>query len=679
MSTETTQQQWQTVRLAWKRTSEDIAKSTVAEVKHLHKSTLASAVADMTAHGYVYIPQYLTTIEKLGFVADAYEFPQQTGARSNKTGRAAARARMRESVSNLLDGTDRETGTPIQPAVSLYAPFLAAFIEEDELVQLCITLFHGLHPPCKGIISASSAAAAPSLECVPVIHHDHCYVRVKNQETLVHADLGFFLQSLQHSSAEVIRSVLRHAAKSAPTSTTDAGLQHNIGMYTCWVTLTECSPVTGGLILAHGSHRVPRHEHMRHDVDVSQADSLIPVSIQQSISELDWRGAAFKPGDVLVFDSRTVHAAAARTNSLQRRVSLDFRFMSNRLVLSDEVASAASIPTIHDKACLLWMSYKELWVDHPQLLATLTFHDLAVNLFLLRQLPWASGKLAPLQPHITQLIALTHAAAVKRAGSKGKALDGDAFTFGILKRCGFSDLAESVKVTPPKNTLDRYFGGPAAATTPSDLSTTLAAFYETWGAGPAARCGPAALVESARDMCSAMVHEWMVKGIGSKSLQQCLDRITSITEAWLRTDYADDSHRRFMLSVEQRSVPIYVLEQYCYLLTHVVLVQTDYAAASVSQGNIRGLDVVCNFLTRCLTWIVRADDQHTELLTECITVFTYHADYQGAVWEMWFNVLQARALKPPPKVGSARPTHATAYAVTHLSLTLAQALTRLCA
>lgn len=95
--------------------------------------------------------------------------------------------------------------------------------------------------------------------------------------------------------------------------------------FTVWIPLHNCPVKTGPLQIVEGSHRFGIQKHERENLHVPE----IPAG-----SEIggDWVGGDVNAGDVIIFHSLTVHAAAPNLSD-QLRLSLDCRFQDARRVL----------------------------------------------------------------------------------------------------------------------------------------------------------------------------------------------------------------------------------------------------------------------------------------------------------------------------------------------------------
>jgi len=95
--------------------------------------------------------------------------------------------------------------------------------------------------------------------------------------------------------------------------------------YTVWIPFHDCPVEVGPLRILEGSHRFGIQHHERENLHVPE----IPVGAEVG---KDWVGGYVNAGDVLLFHSLTVHAAAPNLSD-QLRLSLDCRFQDARRVL----------------------------------------------------------------------------------------------------------------------------------------------------------------------------------------------------------------------------------------------------------------------------------------------------------------------------------------------------------
>ena len=96
--------------------------------------------------------------------------------------------------------------------------------------------------------------------------------------------------------------------------------------FTVWIPLHDCPVEVGPLRIVEGSHRFGIQKHQRENLHVPE----IPVD---AVAGDEWVGGCVNAGDVLIFHSLTVHAAAPNVSE-RMRISLDCRFQDARRVLN---------------------------------------------------------------------------------------------------------------------------------------------------------------------------------------------------------------------------------------------------------------------------------------------------------------------------------------------------------
>ena len=96
--------------------------------------------------------------------------------------------------------------------------------------------------------------------------------------------------------------------------------------YTVWIPLHDCPLETGPLRILEGSHRYGIQEHAKENLHVPE----IPLDV---VSGDEWVEGQVNSGDVLIFHSLTVHAAAPNISN-RMRISLDCRFQDSRRTLN---------------------------------------------------------------------------------------------------------------------------------------------------------------------------------------------------------------------------------------------------------------------------------------------------------------------------------------------------------
>jgi ectoine hydroxylase-related dioxygenase (phytanoyl-CoA dioxygenase family) len=146
--------------------------------------------------------------------------------------------------------------------------------------------------------------------------------------------------------------------------------------YTVWIPLHDCPVGVGPLQVMEGSHRFGIQDHESEDLHVPE----IP---QERAIGGEWVGGDINAGDVLIFHSLTVHAAAPNL-SKQLRVSLDCRFQDYRRVLNPaNLAFAGESGKSWEKTYAHWPSdhLKYYWKALPLNLkpSKSELHELAMS------------------------------------------------------------------------------------------------------------------------------------------------------------------------------------------------------------------------------------------------------------------------------------------------------------
>lgn len=86
--------------------------------------------------------------------------------------------------------------------------------------------------------------------------------------------------------------------------------------WTAWIPLVEVPPALGGLSVVSGSHRLP----VRFRGADERGGLIVPPAQPWHTAEL------YRPGDVLFFSSKTVHAALGNSMKGRLRLSVECRF-----------------------------------------------------------------------------------------------------------------------------------------------------------------------------------------------------------------------------------------------------------------------------------------------------------------------------------------------------------------
>lgn len=124
-------------------------------------------------------------------------------------------------------------------------------------------------------------------------------------------------------------------------------IQGTKNVRTCWIPLGDCPRDLGGLTVLRGSHK----------------DGVLPVKAAQGAGGLEtwlcnrdyeWIEDDFEAGDVLTFESRTVHKALPNKRGDVVRLSCDYRYQP-----ADEDIEPKSLKVHCD--CLSWDEVYEGW------------------------------------------------------------------------------------------------------------------------------------------------------------------------------------------------------------------------------------------------------------------------------------------------------------------------------
>ena len=130
--------------------------------------------------------------------------------------------------------------------------------------------------------------------------------------------------------------------------------------FTVWIPLHDCPTDVGPLRILEGSHRSGFLKHEDENLHVPEIPSGTAI-------EGDWVGGAINAGDVLIFHSLTVHAAAPnRSNRI--RISLDCRFQNyERAINPANLAFAGESGKSWEATYSRWHSneLKYYWKEMP--------------------------------------------------------------------------------------------------------------------------------------------------------------------------------------------------------------------------------------------------------------------------------------------------------------------------
>lgn len=136
-------------------------------------------------------------------------------------------------------------------------------------------------------------------------------------------------------------------------------IQGTSDTFTAWVPLGDCTPEMGALRVLEGSHvagyRVPV---------ARQGVAGIGVEVDEDGD--GWRSTSYRPGDVLVFLSMTVHFAPPNRGD-RLRLSADYRYQSIYEPVVDASLRPHSFPLVPDWDELTsgWTDSDRAYVEYP--------------------------------------------------------------------------------------------------------------------------------------------------------------------------------------------------------------------------------------------------------------------------------------------------------------------------
>jgi hypothetical protein len=120
--------------------------------------------------------------------------------------------------------------------------------------------------------------------------------------------------SLRLSAANTVRVVSPHPEMATRPHQDAHYIRQLGGFWTAWVPLGDCPRQLGGLAVLPGSHRAGLYEHGPGESGVQVAEE--PV----------WSATGYLCGDVLLFESHTLHRALPNLSGDRLRISADFRY-----------------------------------------------------------------------------------------------------------------------------------------------------------------------------------------------------------------------------------------------------------------------------------------------------------------------------------------------------------------
>ena len=177
-----------------------------------------------------------------------------------------------------------------------------------------------------GMADVSRACAYPEPEFLEVWNN---VVKLEAFNTLPHSPAIFDLMEKL-----IGEEVLAHPKKTcrisfpqavgrgydrAPAHQDWISVQGTFATHTCWTPLGDCSRELGGLLILAGSHKRGLHE-----PQLAMGRGGIEIDIDTL--EGEWVTADFQIGDVLIFNSLTVHMGLPNLTPDKFRLSVDCRF-----------------------------------------------------------------------------------------------------------------------------------------------------------------------------------------------------------------------------------------------------------------------------------------------------------------------------------------------------------------
>ncbi len=138
-------------------------------------------------------------------------------------------------------------------------------------------------------------------------------------------------------------------------------IQGNEDVYTAWIPLSDLPPESGGLQLASGSNHGGIY-------DFTPALGAGGVAVTADLED-SWVYSPFHQGDVLIFNSMTVHQGVPATGE-RMRLSVDTRFQR----VSDPMSESSLLP--HGGS----LTWEEIYADWPTDTHKYYWRDLDLNL-----------------------------------------------------------------------------------------------------------------------------------------------------------------------------------------------------------------------------------------------------------------------------------------------------------
>jgi hypothetical protein len=136
-----------------------------------------------------------------------------------------------------------------------------------------------------------------------------------------------------------------------PTHQDFVHFQGSFETYTFWAPIGDCPLELGGLALLPGSHKVDRLV----DHHFSLGAGGLAIDDGELVGE--WHSTDYEMGDALIFPSLTVHRALPNCSTDRLRISLDNRYQSLSVPISEFMLE----PHLNGQSPLSWEDVYESW------------------------------------------------------------------------------------------------------------------------------------------------------------------------------------------------------------------------------------------------------------------------------------------------------------------------------
>jgi len=111
-------------------------------------------------------------------------------------------------------------------------------------------------------------------------------------------------------------------------------------MHTCWIPLGDYSVFQGTLAICEKSHLLEGFELQNYH----ETKGELPPGFEQFQRQAIWRSTHFRPGDIVIFDIRTVHASS-KNQTRAFRISMDTRWQPASLLSSEARSCFRAFPS----------------------------------------------------------------------------------------------------------------------------------------------------------------------------------------------------------------------------------------------------------------------------------------------------------------------------------------------